>query len=360
MNHPQLRHIENQNTPSKNIEKGNRKNSVIKYQNSQFNKISSPKINQEKIKELLIRLIKYSKEEYKKKSKRSSNILSHFNHNKSLFKEYATSHFTFSEELEIQQISETKKKGKISVQLRMKIVDSMYHVYGKYQSSPKSIFKCVSIFDNYIASKSKEFKEENELKLIGMACIFIASKYEDKIPLSLKHLEMLTDYVYKKAEFHDMEKNVLNALNFDIFEPDVDDFIRHILMKLINTNKNQLKDLDVYNHIPILEKLSLLIANMLLLEPKFIDNKMHLKAVVCIVFAFDVMRTQRLFGEEDNEGEKFLGQIIKNYIHNQNVNKMEAEGLYNDINQFYQSKNFIESSYIGEAIQRFTEEITNQ
>ena len=68
------------------------------------------------------------------------------------------------------------------------MLDWMMLVFRALQvSTSETFFLAVSILDKYLSAKSKEnesLKKEN-LYLIGLVCIFIASKYEDIVGISM-------------------------------------------------------------------------------------------------------------------------------------------------------------------------------
>jgi len=89
------------------------------------------------------------------------------------------------------------KGHKITGVYRAKMVDWMIEVLSAFKSSNQTFFLSVQIMDRYFdaltklsESKDKDINhyglELNELHLIGIVSMFIASKYEDVYPLLMK------------------------------------------------------------------------------------------------------------------------------------------------------------------------------
>jgi hypothetical protein len=72
----------------------------------------------------------------------------------------------------------------------------------------KTFFIAVRLLDCFIDSQRSQWKpiKVNDLFLIGMVCIFIASKFEDNKPLTLEALlRRLGHYKYESEQVLDME-----------------------------------------------------------------------------------------------------------------------------------------------------------
>jgi hypothetical protein len=82
-------------------------------------------------------------------------------------------------------------------------------------SGPETFFLAVSIFDNYLRAKSSKgiVLNSNSLYLIGMAVIFISSKYEDIIPISMKHLiDDVGHFKFTRTMINELERDILSSL----------------------------------------------------------------------------------------------------------------------------------------------------
>ena len=68
---------------------------------------------------------------------------------------------------------------------RARMVDWMFEVIYAFKMSEQTFFLSVQYMDRFISLSTRTLKLE-ELHLIGITCMFIASKYEDITPLYLE------------------------------------------------------------------------------------------------------------------------------------------------------------------------------
>ena len=71
--------------------------------------------------------------------------------------------------------------------MRLKMVDWMIEIFTIIQTNDITFFNTVNKMDTYFF-KSKESYKPNDLHLIGICSIFIASKFCDINPIRLKFL----------------------------------------------------------------------------------------------------------------------------------------------------------------------------
>jgi hypothetical protein len=85
-------------------------------------------------------------------------------------------------------------RHEISSSLRSKMVDWMIEVLSSYKMTEETFFKSVFVMDSYM-KKCRTKLEVKDLHLVGVAAMFIASKYEEIHPLKL---EVLYDKIARK------------------------------------------------------------------------------------------------------------------------------------------------------------------
>ena len=81
------------------------------------------------------------------------------------------------------------KQLHINEKMRSILVDWIVEVDKKLQLRPETIFLTVNLLDRYL---EKQVCAKDRLQLIGTACLFIASKYEEIYPPNLKTLVEIT------------------------------------------------------------------------------------------------------------------------------------------------------------------------
>ena len=124
-------------------------------------------------------------------------------------------------------------------ELRSKMVDWMVEVLDIFNCSKRTFFLAVRVMDLFFKTEQSTIGIE-ELHVIGVACMMIASKYED-----IKALDMKTIY-YKiaheklpKAYIVLIEKKILKVLDYMLFVPTVVDFLEPLLPGYCKADKAQ-------------------------------------------------------------------------------------------------------------------------
>jgi len=88
------------------------------------------------------------------------------------------------------------------------MVDWMIEVLTNFKCDDQTFFLSASLLDRYFKNKI-ETREISDLHIIGVTCMFIASKYEDIYPLKMK-------MVYEKIAHKKLPIERIKALEMDI------------------------------------------------------------------------------------------------------------------------------------------------
>ena len=101
---------------------------------------------------------------------------------------------------------------------RAKMVDWMVEVLSSFRCSDQTFFIAVNIMDRYFKSTKKGL-HVTELHIAGVVSMFLASKYEDVVPLSIKtvyekiaHKKLPMEHIFKR------EIEILEALDFNLMK----------------------------------------------------------------------------------------------------------------------------------------------
>ena len=144
---------------------------------------------------------------------------------------------------------------KITERMRTRMIDWMIEVLSNYHCDESTYFESVNLMDRYfkICEEKKKILQPAELHLIGVTCMFIASKYQDIYPLRLKimhekiaHRKLSCDEIKKK------EEEITRFLNYSIGKPTMWDFINFFIEEIffVNCNNHHIKSnilLETYN-----------------------------------------------------------------------------------------------------------------
>jgi len=110
----------------------------------------------------------------------------------------------------------------INSSMRGILIDWLVDVHRKYDLSPETLFLCVSLVDRYLTTKAVL---RWQLQLVGIAALFIASKYEDRYPPQIDDLIYVTDRAYTANQLVQMEISMLSTLDFQICTPTPQHFL---------------------------------------------------------------------------------------------------------------------------------------
>ena len=78
--------------------------------------------------------------------------------------------------------------------MRAILVDWIVDVHSQFQLKEETLFLAIRILDDYCAAAEEISKKT--LQLIGITCLWIASKYEEIYPPKIKNYVVVTDNTY--------------------------------------------------------------------------------------------------------------------------------------------------------------------
>ncbi|CAG9317626.1 unnamed protein product [Blepharisma stoltei] len=103
----------------------------------------------------------------------------------------------------------------ITINHRSRLLNWMIEVTSSFGCSDNVFFLTVRLMDTYL--KLTEGLENNDLHLIGVTCMFIASKFDEVTPLKLKviHENILFSH-HSEEEVRALEGRILEVLSFKV------------------------------------------------------------------------------------------------------------------------------------------------
>ena len=117
----------------------------------------------------------------------------------------------------------------ISSDYRSKMVDWMVEVLTTFKCSDSSFFLAVSLMDRFFAKSERQLTGA-DLHLTGVVSMFIATKYEDIIPLLMRTvLNKVGHGKFKQETIEEREIEMLATLSFKVGCPTVLEFIDRYL-----------------------------------------------------------------------------------------------------------------------------------
>jgi hypothetical protein len=118
-------------------------------------------------------------------------------------------------------------------QSRAMVVDWMIEVAREFKLSDDSLFLAVNILDRTLAAMTCLV---SEVQLIAEVALLIASKIVDCSRIVASEFAEISDNAYTTSQIKEMELQVLNALDMDIFQPTPLNFLRLLMVESIDQN----------------------------------------------------------------------------------------------------------------------------
>ena len=105
------------------------------------------------------------------------------------------------------------KQEDINEKMRSILIDWLVEVHLKFKLVPESLYLTVNLIDRYL---DKEQVNRQKLQLVGVTAMLIACKYEEIYPPIVRDFVYITDNAYTKEEILEMERKMLQVLDFNI------------------------------------------------------------------------------------------------------------------------------------------------
>ena len=126
----------------------------------------------------------------------------------------------------------------ITSKMRSMLVDWMVSIHQQFDLAQETLFLAVNILDRYLQEEAERTARE-ELQLVGVTALLLASKMEEIYLPSVDDFVYTTDNTYTNAEIRAMEVHMLGTLRFDLGNPTSLAFLRRY---------SKAGDVDVIEH----------------------------------------------------------------------------------------------------------------
>ena len=316
----------------------------LKNPNKIFPQFEDPK--EKKIKNFINDMIKYYKDLKKSEEKKETNAFKYnilskrdmmINMNlitEYMVKSYGPELYITTVELDsIKREVSFLKKHLIKSSSRTRMVNWMMEIFASYSSEPLSFFLAVEIMDNYL-QKTNKIYNENDIHLIGMVSIYMASKMEDIIPLHMVHIKTKIGHdKFTQEEIIMMERDILQILDWDILLITTYDSIKTFLSDFYVNNRNMINNLKMDIICYDLEIISIFLSKLVCLHEAFFKYNKCIKAISIIIAAFDILRSNYKMSKE---AENFLRQWLLFLVKESKFPLDHVTRVYNKVCSFYE------------------------
>jgi len=132
--------------------------------------------------------------------------------------DYVTTIFKYYKERENKfQVNDyIRNQPSINRQMRVVLVDWMVEVQQQLEFNHEVLYLSVKLLDLYLNSK---LIEKEKLQLLAGASMFIACKFEERMPPIIDDFIYVSDNAYDRKELIKMEIEILKTVRFDIGAP---------------------------------------------------------------------------------------------------------------------------------------------
>ncbi|RDX86779.1 hypothetical protein CR513_31850, partial [Mucuna pruriens] len=156
----------------------------------------------------------------------------------------------------------------INERMRAILIDWLIEVHYKFELLEETLFLTVNLIDRFLERQALIRKK---LQLVGVTAMLIACKYEEVSVPTVEDFILITDKAYTRNEVLDMEKLMMNILQFKLSVPTPYMFMRRFL-KAVHSDKK-------------LELLSFFLVELCLVECKMLKFSPSLLAAAAIYTA---------------------------------------------------------------------------
>ncbi|XP_073001468.1 cyclin-B2-2-like isoform X2 [Typha latifolia] len=114
----------------------------------------------------------------------------------------------------------------INEKMRAILIDWLVEVHYKFELMDETLFLMVNIIDRFLARQTVVRKK---LQLVGITAMLLACKYEEVSVPVVEDLILISDRAYTREELLEMERLILNTLQFNMSMPTPYAFMRRFL-----------------------------------------------------------------------------------------------------------------------------------
>ncbi|OIV92665.1 hypothetical protein TanjilG_18016 [Lupinus angustifolius] len=118
------------------------------------------------------------------------------------------------------------KQCDINEKMRAILIDWLIEVHDKFDLLPETLFLTVNLIDRFL---EKQTVVRKKLQLVGLVAMLLACKYEEVSVPVVGDLILISDKAYSRKEVLEMEKLMVNTLQFNMSVPTSYVFIKRFL-----------------------------------------------------------------------------------------------------------------------------------
>lgn len=203
-------------------------------------------------------------------------------------------------------------KHPISPNVRTKMVNWLLEVVEVMGCEPTTYFLTIYILDSYL-NKTNTHYTDNDIHLLGITSLYIASKVEDIYPLRMNHIVSdIGKNAHDSDEVKALERKILIELDFNLMPSMAYDFMMLSISDLEANNEDGIEEYGAGHVIQRVKRKCVYFLKIMALYEEFSTYVESLKGVVCIRMAYDRWKFSVDFMERKEH--EFLSQWVRNVI----------------------------------------------
>ncbi|KAH1121462.1 hypothetical protein J1N35_004622 [Gossypium stocksii] len=125
----------------------------------------------------------------------------------------------------------------INEKMRAILIDWLIEVHYKFELMEETLYLTVNVIDRFLSVHQVVRKK---LQLVGITAMLLACKYEEVSVPVVEDLILISDKAYSRKEVLDMEKLMINTLQFNLSSPTPYVFMRRFLRAAQSNKKLEL------------------------------------------------------------------------------------------------------------------------
>ncbi|KAJ7325456.1 A/B/D/E cyclin [Mycena albidolilacea] len=98
-------------------------------------------------------------------------------------------------------------------------------VHTRFHLLPETLFLSTHLIDRFLSLRAVA---PGKLQLVGMACLLLASKYEETVSPAIANFTQISDGAFSNAEMQQAEQHVLRTLGWDLSYPSPMHWLRRV------------------------------------------------------------------------------------------------------------------------------------
>jgi hypothetical protein len=223
----------------------------------------------------------------------------------------------------------------ISSYMRSKMVNWMVEIFYTFHSSEETFLAAVEIMDKFFYHY-EIILIDDDIYLIGLVSLFIASKAYDLIPIQLEKIIQIGGGKFTKKEILIMERRIIKKIDFDVFSVNDLELIQLFLNDFYINNKETFQKLEAEKYFDMLTNCTIWAFELCKHYEEYSSIRPAFLAIACLTIGYDFMigNCDSFCGKIKDFFWRWLSLLYKRIEEKKEV-KDKIQGVYRKILNSY-------------------------